>query len=223
MTALLNPDALTAPDGDITALAAHPVLRAVDPLWWQWRSLLGNGLRLALADAGTDSAQRPALTAHLSLPTPAMAHAAARWLPLWLELGDDDDACPMRLAPHAQWLELNEPAFAALDDDVRSAIESHVTMGVRRCIARCLHLLGLMPQSAEVSLAPAPVPRRGSDEPSLQFVFFGENKSAGWTVQLPLSALGAPADALRTPVQRDDANFDPLLACRAAALAPARD
>lgn len=218
MTALLDPDALTAPDGDITALTAHPVLRAVDPLWWRWRSLLGSGLRLALADAltnaGAGGAQRPGLAAHLSLPTPAMAQAAAHWPRLWLELGDDD-ACPIRLAPHAQWQELNEPAFAALDDDLRSAIESHVTMGVRRCIARCLHLLGLMPQSSEVTLAPAQAPQRGSDEPSLQFVFFGEDKSAGWTVQLPLSALGAPPDVPRTPVQHDDARFNPLLACRA--------
>jgi hypothetical protein len=202
----------------------RPAWPQLDPVWAGWRAMLGAGRSLVLAGAEGG----PGVTAQLLLQNTAQWNAAAHWHEIAVQLSPGRPT-PLRLAPHAQWDELQDSAVQQLAPDLRHAVVAHVSAGLRRCVARCLAGLGVGSTDAPVPLAESPQTQAdgptgapggasltGASDPTeapratLQLRVHGEDPRVGWLALLPLDGLPLPAASARPAPC-----FDPRLPCRA--------
>lgn len=69
-------------------------------------------------------------------------------------------AMPLLLSPHAQWGELESPAFPELPALLQRAIAAHVTQSMRQCLGAALHAAGIVGQPGVAALFDGDPPAR---------------------------------------------------------------
>lgn len=210
-----------APGGHLP-LSRHARLRRVTPQARAWQACIGAGRQVSLADLDSARQSNPAhaLRARLRLVDGSAWEASQGWPSVLVQAGGAH-GLPVRLAPHPQWEELAEPLFAGLPPALRQAIGAHVTSGLRRCLGRCLHVLGLAAPDVAVPLAP---PRDGGAEDgrtaggsapalALEITVQAERAANSWLAlvavdSLPLPGSVAPVQSAERAGVRHDLRID---------------
>jgi flagellar motor switch/type III secretory pathway protein FliN len=128
------------------ALSQSARLRRMTAAHRVWAACLTPALQVALG-RGADAAVGELALRRIDAARWSESEA---WPQLALSLGGT--AVALRLCPHPQWQELSEPAFTALDAELRLAIAAHLTASLRQALGVGLHAAGALEAPTALAL-----------------------------------------------------------------------
>jgi flagellar motor switch/type III secretory pathway protein FliN len=135
------------------ALSASPALRRWSTAQAAWAGAIADGMRITPNALAAAQATKAADAIELERIDGARWSEADRWPSLWLELCGRPTH--VRLAPHPQWQELEQPNFQRLERDLQLAIAAHLSHELRQGLGASLHIAGLLTTPAALPVCDA--------------------------------------------------------------------